>query len=79
MYKYIDIYTYIHWGIAQAIESKLPIPPCTLLRTDPSESLYIKLRYCNSSLETKVSNNFFSFVLLNIDNTEQCDLMLFLT
>ena len=71
------IYTYIQGGIPHAIQSNLPIPPFTLLRTDPSESLYSKSRYCNYRLEIKVSNNFFSFVLHNNDNTRQCDLMLF--
>ena len=73
------MYTHIQGGIPHAIQSKVPIPPFTLLRTDPSESLYSKSRYCNYRLEIKVSNNFFSFVLHNNDNTRQCDLMFFLT
>ena len=77
MNKYI--YTYNQGGIPHAIQSKLPIPPCTLPRTDPSESLYSEFRYCNYSLETKVSKNFISSDLHYINNTIQCDLMLFLT
>ena len=34
-YTYTYIYTHIQGGMPQAIESKLPIPPCTFLRTDP--------------------------------------------
>ena len=73
------MYTYIQGGIPHAIQSNLPIHPFTLLRTDPSESLYSKSKYCNYRLEIKVSNNLFSFVLHNNDNTRQFDLMLFLT
>ena len=58
LYTYFS-YTYIQGGIhvPHVIESELPIPLCTLLRTDPSVSLNSKLRYCNNILETKVSNN----------------------
>ena len=74
---YICIYIYSK-GYTSCHSVQITDTPWHLLRSDPSDSLYSQFKYCSYRLETKVSNNFFSFVLHNIDNTKQCDLTLFL-